>query len=120
GRVGIRDFHVTGVQMCALPICSLEKPLRPLWPATATLSSTRASSSTASRARWRWAVPLNLASTVARLGQDYTVTRPGDTVYVAGWPTQPGEPTTFTARGVLYPATPQLLERLPEGDDVAG
>ena len=65
-------------------------------------------------------MPLNLASTVARLGQDYTVTRPGDTVYVAGWPTQPGEPTTFTARGVLYPATPQLLERLPEGDDVAG
>src|SRR5690606_40896147 len=27
---GIRDFHVTGVQTCALPICLPEAPARPM------------------------------------------------------------------------------------------
>lgn len=58
----------------------------------------------------------DLSPVVDRLGQDYTVTRPGDTVYVQGHPTQ-GASSTFTARGVLFPATREQLERLPAGDD---
>src|SRR5690606_40710171 len=32
---GIRDFHVTGVQTCALPICPISSPTSPASPAPA-------------------------------------------------------------------------------------
>lgn len=59
---------------------------------------------------------VDLSSVVARRGRDYTVTRPGVTTYVNGFPTEAAA-TTFIARGVLFPAGREQLERLQQGDD---
>lgn len=60
-------------------------------------------------------MPRDLTGTVTRLGQDYTVRRPGVPTYTQGHPV-PAEGETFTARGVVSPAGRDAMQRLPEGD----
>src|SRR5690606_39433323 len=50
---GIRDFHVTGVQTCALPICRPFRRAPSEWPSSAHSGSTRAGSSPSAASRVR-------------------------------------------------------------------
>src|SRR5690606_16569075 len=58
---GIRDFHVTGVQTCALPICKSE-PILPLKEAGQIVQGN------ATREDWRKVCPIDLASEVYIIG----------------------------------------------------
>src|SRR5215475_13339221 len=64
---GIRDFHVTGVQTCALPICLAAAPQQPGWSLTSIYYHTSVSAG-ADVARARefetGRIPLNLTANV--------------------------------------------------------
>src|SRR5690606_39568298 len=61
---GIRDFHVTGVQTCALPICSPASGVRRSWEIQATSSRREVSRA---RSRSRDSASLRLVDSSSRL-----------------------------------------------------
>src|SRR5690606_39305032 len=74
---GIRDFHVTGVQTCALPISSARPACSTAFPrsnraccSASTATSTRASPSTASRKSSTSSKPCLLRSEERRVGKE--------------------------------------------------